>query len=72
MFDITRNSAGHVGFGAGEHACVGMGLARLEAAAVLGALLARVERFELTGAPVRKPNNLIRSFAALPVTVHPA
>jgi cytochrome P450 len=71
-FDITRNSAGHVGFGAGEHACVGMGLARLEGAAVLGALLGRVERFEPTGPPVRKLNNMIRSFAKLPVTVHPA
>jgi cytochrome P450 len=71
-FDITRNSAGHVGFGHGEHACVGMGLARLEGAAVLTALVERVERFELTGAPVRKLNNLIRSFASLPVTVHPA
>ena len=72
VFDITRNSAGQLGFGAGVHACVGMGLARLEMTAVLGALLARVERFELSGPPVRKANNLIRSFAELPVTVHPA
>ena len=69
-FDITRNSAGHVGFGYGEHACVGMGLARLEGAAVLSALVERVERIELTGPPVRKLNNLIRSFASLPVTIH--
>jgi cytochrome P450 len=71
-FDVSRNSAGHVGFGYGEHACVGMGLARLEGAAVLSALAARVEGFELTGPPVRKLNNLIRSFASLPVTVTPA
>jgi cytochrome P450 len=30
-FDITRESAGQLAFGFGEHACVGMGLARLEA-----------------------------------------
>jgi cytochrome P450 len=71
-FDITRNSAAHLAFGYGEHACVGMGLARLEGAAVLSALSERVERFELTGPPVRKLNNTIRSFASLPVTVHPA
>jgi cytochrome P450 len=71
-FDIGRNSAGHVGFGHGEHACVGMGLARLEGAAVLAALVERVEQFELTAPPVRKLNNLIRSFASLPVTLHPA
>jgi cytochrome P450 len=71
-FDITRNSAGHVGFGHGVHACVGMGLARLEGAAVLSALAERVERFELTAPAIRKLNNLIRSFASLPVRVHPA
>jgi cytochrome P450 len=71
VFDITRNSAGHVAFGYGDHACAGMGLARLEGAAVLGALVERVERFELTASPVRKLNNLIRSFASLPTAVYP-
>ena len=71
-FDITRESAGQVAFGSGEHACVGMGLARLEGAAVLAALVERVDRFELAGEPVRKLNNLIRSFASLPITIHPA
>ena len=57
--------------GYGEHACVGMGLARLEGAAVLAALVERVGTMELDGAPVRKRNNLIRSFRSLPVTVTP-
>jgi cytochrome P450 len=70
-FDITRDSAGHLGFGFGEHACVGMGLARLEGAAVLSALVERVERIELAGIPERGLNNLIRSFRSLPVTIHP-
>jgi cytochrome P450 len=46
-----------------------MGLARLEGAAVLTALVERVEAIELAGTPVRKRNNLIRSFASLPVAV---
>jgi len=71
VFDITRNSAGQVAFGHGDHACAGMGLARLEGAAVLGALAERVERLELTAPPVRKLNNLIRSFASLPVAARP-
>jgi cytochrome P450 len=71
VFDITRNSAGQIAFGYGEHACAGMGLARLEGAAVLGALVERVERFELTAPPVRKLNNLIRSFASLPIATYP-
>ena len=71
-FDITRESAAHVAFGHGEHACVGMGLARLEGAAILSALVARVERIELAAPPTRKLNNLIRSFGSLPITVTPA
>jgi cytochrome P450 len=68
-FDITRNSASQIAFGHGAHACAGMGLARLEGAAVLSALVERVECFELTSPPVRKLNNLIRSFASIPVRV---
>jgi cytochrome P450 len=71
-FDIARDSAGQLAFGHGEHACVGMGLARLEGAAVLTALVQRVGTIALDGAPVRKRNNLIRSFASLPVTISPA
>jgi len=71
-FDITRESAGHLAFGFGEHACVGMGLARLEGAAVLSALVDRVSELELAGPPIRKPNNLIRSFRSLPLRVTPA
>ena len=70
-FDITRESAGHLAFGYGEHACVGMGLARLEGAAVLASLVERVGTIELNGSPVRKRNNLIRSFRSLPVKVTP-
>ena len=68
-FDITREAAGQLGFGYGPHTCAGMGLARLEGAAILSALAERVERFEL-GPPVRKLNNLIRAFGSLPVTVY--
>jgi cytochrome P450 len=70
-FEIMRESAGHLAFGHGEHACVGMGMARLEGAAVLAALVERVGTIELDGSPVRKRNNLIRSLSSLPVTVTP-
>ena len=68
-FDIDRDSAGQVAFGYGVHACAGMGLARLEGAAILSSLVERVETIELAGTPQRKLNNLIRSFASLPVRV---
>jgi cytochrome P450 len=67
-FDIIREVSSHLGFGYGRHACVGMGLARLEGNAVLSALVTRVERLEV-GVPVRKLNNLIRAFASLPIRV---
>lgn len=72
QFDITRENAGHVAFGHGEHACIGMGLARLEGTTLLAALIERVAAIELAGPPRRKLNNLIRSFASLPVAVTPA
>jgi cytochrome P450 len=68
-FDIERPNASHVAFGFGEHACAGMGLARLEATEVLTALARRVERFELAATPARKLNNVIRAFSSLPVRI---
>jgi cytochrome P450 len=66
-FDITRNAAGHVGFGAGIHMCVGQILARLEGEAMLAALARRVARLEPAGPPVRRYNNTLRGLASLPV-----
>jgi cytochrome P450 len=69
-FDIMRpNTALHVGFGFGEHACVGSHLARMEIRALLLALAKRVKRFELhkTG---RIANNILRGLSKCEVTVH--
>lgn len=66
-FDLTRDPSGHVGFGMGIHQCVGQHVARLEAESLLTALLARVTRLELTGAPVRHLNNTLRAWESLPV-----
>ncbi|MFG2469736.1 cytochrome P450 [Streptomyces canus] len=68
-FLVRRNPVDHVGFGYGVHGCAGQGLARLEAQAVLGALVRRASSIELAGEPVRKLNNVIRGLASLPVTV---
>ncbi len=69
IFDVTRNTSGHLGFGYGIHLCAGASLARLEGQAVLGALARRVERFDL-GTSTRKLNNVIRGLRTLAVTVH--
>ncbi|MET9088963.1 cytochrome P450 [Streptomyces sp. NPDC004237] len=68
-FLVRRNPVDHVGFGYGIHGCAGQGLARMEAHAVLGALVRRVSSIELAGEPVRKLNNVIRGLASLPVSV---
>lgn len=68
-FDITRNVRGHVGFGHGVHACLGMHLARLEMTCLFNALADRIERIELNG-PVRAAiNSSIHSLASVPVRV---
>ena len=67
--DVTRKTLGHVAFGNGIHACVGMMIARLEAELLLAAFARRVLRFEKAGEPVRRRNNTLRAFARLPVRV---
>ena len=66
-YDITRRSAGHVGFGTGIHGCVGQVLARLEGEAVLGALARKAAAIEITAPPRRRYNNTLRALAHLPV-----
>jgi cytochrome P450 len=70
-FDILRRPAGHVGFGAGIHACVGMALARLEGECMLAALARRVRAIEPAGPARRRHNNTLRGLASLPVRLTP-
>ncbi len=71
-FDISRNAGGHVGFGFGIHQCLGQMVARLEAEAVLCALLAQVTEIHATGTPQRRLNNTLYALAELPVSLTPA
>ena len=71
-FDTGRNAAGHVGFGAGIHMCVGQVLARMEGEAVLAALARRFARLEPAGPAVRRHNNTLRGLRALPLRLVPA
>ncbi|MET0932332.1 MAG: cytochrome P450 [Mycetocola sp.] len=65
-FVVRRNPVDHLTFGYGVHSCAGQGLARLEAFAVLDALVRRVSRITV-GEPVRKINNSSQSLDKLPV-----
>ena len=67
MYDVTRDTQGHVGFGSGIHACVGQMVARLEGELIVAALIKRVASIKLDGAPVPDVNNTMRAFASLPI-----
>lgn len=70
-FDVRRNPVDHLSFGYGVHGCAGQSLAKMEAHAVLAALVRRVERLEV-GEGTRVVSNMTRSLDTLPVTVTPA
>ena len=67
--DITRRVAGHIGFRAGIHGCVGQMVSRLEAEAVLAALAARVASIEITGEAIYRDSSGLRALSSLPVRV---
>jgi cytochrome P450 len=68
-YDIHRKTLGHVGFGAGIHACVGQLLARMEGELVLSALARRVKTLRIVGDVERRYNNTLRGLAHLPLEV---
>jgi cytochrome P450 len=65
-FLVQRNPVDHLSFGYGPHGCAGQGLARLEAHAVIEALVSQVGRL-VVGDEVRVPSNITRGIEALPV-----
>ena len=69
QFDIHRNPVDHMAFGYGTHGCAGQALARIEARAIVGALLDQVESIELAGTPQLHYNTIARGLGELPVTM---
>ena len=63
---------GQVGWGYGIHSCVGRTLAQLEADALLGALIKRVDRFEAAGAPEWWMTTIGHGPTRLPIRLHAA
>ncbi|HEY6966411.1 MAG TPA: cytochrome P450 [Burkholderiales bacterium] len=68
-FDVARKPNRHLAFGQGDHVCVGMNVARMEARIAFSRLLARFARIELAGTPERDRRIRFRGFRALPVRV---
>jgi cytochrome P450 len=71
-FDISRKTAGHVGFGFGTHMCVGQTLSTLEAEVLLEEMIKRIATIEIIGDPVWRLNNMLRGLRSLPVRFVPA
>jgi cytochrome P450 len=66
-FDITRNPNVHIAFGAGEHACLGAQLARLEARVLFEVLLGTYPTIELTGDVTRLRATMVPGVKKMPV-----
>jgi cytochrome P450 len=69
-FDVTRaNAHEHLAFSAGEHYCVGSGLARLEGAIALRTLFERFPDLVVTGTPELRETRVLRGYDRIPVVL---
>ena len=68
-FDVARKPNRHVAFGHGDHVCVGMNVARMEARIAFARLLQRFSRIEPDGAPERDRRIRFRGFRNLPLSL---
>ena len=71
VFDVERNTRGHVGFGYGAHNCIGANLARVEMQVAFATLARRLPNLRLAVPPGGlnfKGTSDIYGMAELPVT----
>ncbi|HSJ97449.1 MAG TPA: cytochrome P450 [Myxococcota bacterium] len=71
-FDVGRDPNPHLGFGVGEHFCLGSHLARLEMRILLEELVRQIPDVELAGVPRRLRSNFIHGIKELPIRFTPA
>ncbi|MEY2478119.1 MAG: hypothetical protein QOG87_3434 [Actinomycetota bacterium] len=69
-FRVDRDPNPHLGFGFGEHFCLGAHLARIEIRVLLEELLAMGGTFELAGPPERTAASFVGGVKHLPVIWH--
>lgn len=66
-FQIDRTPNTHLGFGIGEHVCMGLGLAQMEIKVLLEEMVPRLKHVELAGEPERIRTTHIGGIKHLPV-----
>lgn len=70
-FDVTRQKNPHVGFGSGQHICVGSRLAEMQLRVAFDILADSVTSFEVTAPPRRFRSNFINGLKNLDVILRP-
>lgn len=71
QFDVSRDPNEHLGFGIGEHFCLGANLARLELKVMFEELLTRLPDIEVSGPIERLRSNFIGGIKRMPVRFSP-
>jgi linalool 8-monooxygenase len=71
-FDVRRKGVQHVGFGSGQHVCVGSRLAEMQLRIAFDMLAERVKTFEVQAPPRRFRSNFINGLKNLDVMMRPA
>jgi linalool 8-monooxygenase len=71
-FDVRRRGGQHVGFGAGQHVCVGSRLAEMQLRVAFRHLARHVQRFEVDTEPRRFRSNFINGLKNLDIIMVPA
>ncbi len=66
-FKIDRSPNDHIGFGRGEHVCLGAHLARLELRTVFAQIRERLEAFERTGPAERVRSSFVGGIKRAPI-----
>jgi cytochrome P450 len=67
VFRVDREPNPHLGFGLGEHYCLGAALARMSIRALLAELIPRLEHIELAGEPERAIAGFVAGVKHLPI-----
>jgi cholest-4-en-3-one 26-monooxygenase len=70
-FDVRRSPNEHLGFGIGEHFCLGANLARLELHTIVRGLVTRLPDLELAAPPRRLRSNFINGVKEMRVRFAP-
>jgi linalool 8-monooxygenase len=71
-FDVSRGNIPQIGFGSGQHACVGFRLAEMQLKIAFEQLASRVRNFEVVAPPRRFRSNFINGLKNLDVRLSPA